>query len=416
MDIQLKKKPWYVKYRFYLISALCFLALFIYVIILSLGPKRLQISDEDVTIATVEDGRFLEYVDVEGIVQPILTIKINTMESGFVKEIVREEGAMLRKGDTILVLSNPELLRTIDDEEDEWQRQQRTFQENDLEMQRKSLTLKQQTLDAEYEMKNLDQKLNIAREEYRMGIKSRAELTVAEEECDYKRRKLELQMQSLRHDSVSNSLRQELYSSDLERANKRRSRASQRVSELVVTAPIDGQLSYLSVTPGQQVSSGASIGEIKVLSNYKIHVSLNEYYIDRVSAGLPANISYQQKEFPLVVSKVVPEVKDRSFSADLVFEDEKPNNVRIGKSYRVKIELGQPESAMVIPRGDFYNYTGGRWIYKLSSDGKKAVKQEITVGRQNPRQYEITSGLTAGEKVIVSGYEKFGEAEIISIK
>ena len=223
-------------------------------------------------------------------------------------------------------------------------------------------------------------------------------------------------MEGLRHDSTVTIIRQELMNNDLEREKKKFSRACERLDKLVVKAPVSGQLSFIKVTPGQQVGTGESIAEIKVLDQFKIHAALNEYYIDRVTTGLPAMVNYQNQKFPLRITKVVPEVKDRNFDVDLVFTEDKPDNVRIGKSYRIQIELGQPEDAVTIPKGDFFQYTGGQWIYKLNASGDRAVKVPISVGRQNPRQYEILEGLKQGDRVIVSGYERFGDVEELIIK
>ena len=416
MDIQLKPKPWYIKYRYYIVAGVAFLAFVVYVITLIVGPRQLSIDAENYKIVEVENGHFLEYVDVEGITQPILTLQINAMESGFVNRIVAEEGAILNEGDTILVLTNPELLRSIEDEHDSWQNSQRNYREQEIEMEQKSITLRQQALDASHQMARLDKSLKQSREEYRMGIKSKAELEVEEEEYEYQKQKTQLQMQSLRHDSIATRLRREMVVANREAEDKKLIRANNRTNGLVVRAPISGQLSYLAVTPGQQVSMGMSIGQIKDLSQYKVHTSLNEYYIDRITTGLPAKISYQDKTFPLSISRVVPEVKERSFDVDLVFSGQKPSNIRLGKSYRVQIELGKPERAIIIPRGDFYQHTGGRWIYRLSSDGKKATKVEIEIGRQNPQHYEIVDGLNEGDRVIVSGYDKFGDVEELVIE
>ena len=416
MDIQLKPKPWYIKYRYYIVAGVAFLAFVVYVITLIVGPRQLSIDAENYKIVEVENGHFMEYVDVEGITQPILTLQINAMESGFVSRIVAEEGAILNEGDTILVLTNPELLRSIEDEHDSWQNSQRNYREQEIEMEQKSITLRQQALDASHQMARLDKSLKQSREEYRMGIKSKAELEVEEEEYEDQKQKTQLQMQSLRHDSIATRLRREMVVANREAEDKKLIRANNRTNGLVVRAPISGQLSYLAVTPGQQVSMGMSIGQIKDLSQYKVHTSLNEYYIDRITTGLPAKISYQDKTFPLSISRVVPEVKERSFDVDLVFSGQKPSNIRLGKSYRVQIELGKPERAIIIPRGDFYQHTGGRWIYRLSSDGKKATKVEIEIGRQNPQHYEIVSGLNDGDRVIVSGYDKFGDVEELVIE
>jgi len=414
MDFKIEKKPWYIRYRYYLMAAAAFLVFLIYVISLSLGPRTLRIEKDNIMIAEVVDGKFMEYVDVEGLVQPILTIKVNTREAGSVERIVNEEGSMLKKGDTILVLSNPELMREIEDERDNWENQRYTYKEREIEMEQKSLSLKQQTLQAQYEMNRLQKNFGLEKEEYEMGIKSKAQLEVALEEYNYNLQKTALQMESLSHDSAMTVVRKELLRNEMERGQKKYLRSMDRMDGLVVRAPIDGQLSYVNATPGQQVASNQNIAEIKVLDQFKVHTQLSEYYIDRISTGLPATINYQGKRYPLKITKVVPEVKDRMFDVDLVFTGEMPDNVRVGKSFRVQIELGQPEEAIVMPRGNFYQATGGQWIFKVNGD--KAVKVPLSIGRQNPQQYEVTSGLMPGDLVIINGYDTFGEAEELLLK
>lgn len=416
MDIKIEKKPWYIRHRYYLLGGIVFVIFLIYVISLSFGPRKLRIETDNIQIAEVKDDKFMEYVDVEGLIQPILTIKINTREAGSVERIIGEEGTMMKKGDSILVLSNPDLLRSIEDQRDEWEKQRITYKEKEIEMEQKSLTLKQQTLQTQYEMDRLAKSFGLDKEEYKMGIKSKAQLEVLEDEYNYKLQNSALQMESLRHDSAVTIIRKDLLKNDLEREQKKFTRSLERMNNLVVTAPVAGQLSFVKVTPGQQVASGESIAEIKVLDQYKIHTSLSEYYIDRITTGLPATINYQGKRYPLKITKVVPEVKDRMFDVDLVFTGDMPDNVRVGKSFRVQIELGQPEQAIVIPRGNFYQSTGGQWIYKVNSSKTKAIKVPLTIGRQNPQQYEITEGLQPGELVVVTGYDTFGDAEELILK
>jgi len=411
MDIKLEKKPWYIRYRYYLAGGVVFLAFLIYVIILSAGPRKLRIDAESLQMAEVKNDKFMEYVDVEGLVQPILTIKVNAREAGSVSRIVGEEGNMMKQGDTILVLENLDLLRTIEDQRDEWEKQLITYREKEIEMEQQSLTLQQQALQTDYELEKLRKSFELEKEEYRMGIKSKAQLQVSEDEYRYKEKTARLQRQSLRHDSAVSIIRRDLLLNDRERERKKYERSCQRLNDLVVCAPISGQLSFVSVTPGQQVQSGASIAEIKVLDQFKVHTSLSEYYIDRITTGLPATILYQGKRYPLKITKVVPEVKDRMFDVDLVFTADMPDNVRVGKSFRVQIELGQPEDALVIPRGNFYQATGGQWIYKLNKDKTRAVRVPLTIGRQNPQQYEVTDGLQPGDWVITTGYDNFGDAE-----
>ncbi len=411
MDIKLEKKPWYIRYRYYLAGAFLVCCGLIYVIVLASGPRRLRISAEHIQIEEVKQADFMEYVDVEGIVHPILTIIVNTREAGNVDQIIGEEGSLLKKGDTILTLTNPNLMREIEDQQDEWEKQRISYQEKALEMEQKSLTLKQQTLEAEYELNKIRKSFSLEKEEYAMGIRSKAQLEVSEDEYRYKTESTRLKLKSLQSDSSMTVIRKELLQNDRDREEKKLIRSRQRIEDLVVRSPIDGQLSFVKVTPGQQVAAGENIAEVKVMDQFKIHTSLSEYYIDRVTTGLPAAITYQGKRYPLKISKVIPEVKDRLFEVNLVFTGEMPENVRLGKSFRVQIELGQPEQALVVPRGNFYQQTGGQWIYKVNADKTRAVKVPVTIGRQNPRQYEITEGLQPGDLVIVSGYDTFGEAE-----
>ena len=414
MDIKIEKKPWYIRYRAYLLAGGAFIIFLIYVISLSLGPRKLRIEGDNIQIAEVKNGKFMEYVDVEGLVQPILTIQVNTRESGSVDRIVAEEGTLLKKGDTILVLSNPDLLREIEDQRDEWENQRYSYKEREIEMEQKSLALKQQALQAQYEMNRLQKSFGLEKEEFKMGIKSKAQLEVSEAEYNYNLKKTALQMESLSHDSAMTIIRKDLLRNEMERGQKKYLRSMERLEGLVVRAPINGQLSYVKATPGQQVGSNSNIAEIKVLDQFKIHTQLSEYYIDRITTGLPATVNYQGKRYPLKITKVVPEVKDRMFDVDLVFTGEMPENVRVGKSFRVQIELGQPEDALVMPRGNFYQATGGQWIYKVKDD--KAIRVPLTIGRQNPQQYEVTEGLQAGDLVIVTGYDTFGEAEELILK
>ena len=416
MDRPIEKKPVYYRYRWHIAGCIAFVILLVYVSIVASGGRKLRTEADNLIIGEAQADKFMEYVDVEGVVQPILTIKINAREAGSVERIVAEEGTMMEKGDTILTLTNPDLIRTIDDQRDEWEKQLISFQEKEIEMEQKSLNLQQQALQTDYDLNRLRKSFALDKEEYRMGIKSKAQLEVSEDEYNYKVKNAHLQRESLRHDSAVTVIRKDLIRNDRERERKKYERACERLGNLVVKAPVTGQLSFVKVTPGQQVASGESIAEIKVLDQYKVHTSLSEYYIDRITTGLPATINYQGRKYPLRITKVVPEVKDRTFDVDLVFMGDMPDNVRVGKSFRVQIELGQPEEALVIPRGNFYQSTGGQWIYKLNTTKTKAVRVPLGIGRQNPQQYEITEGLQPGDWVITTGYDTFGEAEELIMK
>lgn len=416
MDRILEQAPWYIKHKYYLIGGAAVLALIVYAISLSFGPTKLRIDEDRVKIGDAKVAPFLEYVDVEGLIQPILTLRVNTRESGSVLRILAEEGQTIHEGDTIIVMSNPELERAIEDQRDELARQHTSYEEQKIEQEKLRLSLKKQVLEAKYEMQRLNKNIVLNREEHDMGIMSKAQLEVAEDEFRYKQERTELDLLSLRNDSASTVLRQQIMARDMAREQKKYRRSQERLNDLVVIAPCDGQLSYISANLGQHIGAGDQIAEIKILTDYKVHASLNEYYIDRIASGLPANIKYQNHEFPLHITKVVPEVRNRVFDIDLVFEKEKPSNIRVGKSYRLQIELGKAEDALIIPRGDFYQNTAGQWIYRLDKSGTKAIRTPISIGRQNPSQYEIIDGLKAGDRVITTGYDQLGDAEVIILK
>ncbi|MDR1813293.1 MAG: efflux RND transporter periplasmic adaptor subunit [Tannerella sp.] len=416
MDIQLKKKPFIVRYKYYLITGTAFVGLLIYMLIAASGPQRLKYDADKLTIATVKQDKFLEYLDVEGLIQPKLTIKLNSEEAGSVDRIVAEDGALLHAGDTILVLKNPELVRTIEDERDNLAKQQVSYREKEIQMERQSSELKRQSLETVYQLEKQQKEIMLDREEFNIGIKSKAQFEVAEDAYKYNQENTRLLLEELRHDSLLNSIQTELMRSDLLREERRFARSLERLDKLIVRAPVDGQVSFISVIPGERVSAGQNIGELKLIDQIKISTKVSEYYIDRIALGLPASITYQNARYPLKITKINPEVRDRQFEVDLVFTDERPDNVRIGKSYRVQIELEQPEEALVVERGNFFQYTGGQWVFRVDETGERARKTQVSIGRQNPRQYEILNGLNAGDKIIVTGYDNFGNAEEIVLR
>jgi HlyD family secretion protein len=393
-----------------------FVGLLIYMLIAASGPQRLKYDADKLTIATVRQDKFLEYLDVEGLIQPKLTIKLNSEESGSVERIIAEDGALLRAGDTILVLKNPDLVRTIEDERDNLAKQQFTYREKELQMERQSSELKRQSLQTVYQLEKQQKEIVLDREEFNMGIKSKAQFEVAEDAYAFNQENTRLLLEEMRHDSLLNAVQTELMRSDLNREERRFARSLERLDKLTVRAPVDGQVSFISVIPGERVGAGQNIGELKLIDQVKICTKVSEYYIDRIALGLPASITYQNERYPLKITKINPEIRDRQFEVDMVFTGVRPDNVRIGKSYRVQIELEQPEEALVVERGNFFQYTGGQWIFRLDASGQKARKTPVAIGRQNPRQYEILSGLDVGDRVLINGYDNFGNAEEIILK
>ncbi len=415
MDIQLKEKAWYVKYRFHIAAAVVILSLVVYMLVLALSPSRQRVNASSVRVVNVLKGNFVEYVNSDGVLHPIQTHRINAKEGGLVQRVVADNGSVVRKGDTILVLSNPELERNIDDMRDSYRKSVNNYKERIIEMEQKSLTLQQQTLQTAYELRRLEKQYNLDCEEFRMGIKSKAELEVSQDEYNYRKRAAELQMKSLVQDSAMNVIRREMLDADLATEKKMLQRSSERLLDLVIFATADGQLSNLSVTSGKQVGAGEELCEIKVLDSYKLRLNVSEYFIDRITVGQPATVNYGGNTYNLFVSRVVPEVNNGTFTVEMLFADSVPDNARVGKSYLTRIELGSATTALLLPKGDFYVKTAGKWIYRLCADGRRAVRVPLELGLQNPMYYEVKSGLSSGDKVIVAGYDIMGDAEEIII-
>ena len=411
MDYKLPPKKWYIKYRIHIVAGLLGIGLIVLLIKVSTGPKVLRVNSESVQFATVISGEFSEYVNADGTLQPIQSIKVYTRESGYVEQVLRQDGAMVSKGDTILTMSDPELERAIESERESWRRQNRSYRTSMIEMEQRSLTLSQSMLQTQYELGRVEKQHDLALEEYRMGIRSKAQMEVADEEYRYKMETERLQLESRRQDSVLNVIRREELEDGLREARQKMERAEARLNDLVVTAPADGQLSGLAVEPSQRISAGTAIADVKRLDSFRMRLGINEFYIDKISAGQPATITYEKKTYPMTIASTVPEIKGGQFDVFLVFTDSMPDNARIGKSYQARIELGGQEQSVVVPKGNFYNYTHGQWVFKVNASHTHAVRVPVSIGRQNPRHYEITDGLQPGDEIIITGYERISDAD-----
>ena len=411
MDYKLPPKKWYVKYRIHIVAGLLGLGLIIMLIRVSTGPKIIRINSDSVQTATVSAGEFSEYVNADGTLQPIQTIKVYTREGGFVENLLVQDGALVHKGDTLMILSDPDLMRTIESERDKWRKQNRSYRTSMIEMDQRRLSLAQNILQTKYELKRLEKEHNLAIEEYKMGIKSKAQLDVADEEYNYKMETVRLQLESRRQDSVLNAIRQEALKDELAEAHSQLLMTEARLNDLIVTAPADGQLSGLSLEPSQRISSGTAIADIKRMDQFRMRLSINEFYIDKIAVGQPATITYEKKTYPMTISSTVPEIKNGSFDVFLVFTDSMPDNARIGKTYQARIEMGGQAQSIIVPKGNFYNYTHGSWVFKMNESRTHAVRVPVSIGRQNPRHFEILDGLNPGDEIIVTGYDRIADAD-----
>ena len=411
MDVKLPPKKWYVKYRIHIVAGILAAGLIGMLIKVSTGPKIIRINSDSVQTATVSAGEFSEYVNADGTLQPIQTIKVYTREGGFVENLLVQDGALVHKGDTLMILSDPDLMRTIESERDKWRKQNRSYRTSMIEMDQRRLSLAQNILQTKYELKRLEKEHNLAIEEYKMGIKSKAQLDVADEEYNYKMETVRLQLESRRQDSILNAIRQEALKDELAEAHSQLLMTEARLNDLIVTAPADGQLSGLSLEPSQRISSGTAIADIKRMDQFRMRLSINEFYIDKIAVGQPATITYEKKTYPMTISSTVPEIKNGSFDVFLVFTDSMPDNARIGKTYQARIEMGGQAQSIIVPKGNFYNYTHGSWVFKVNAQHTHAVRVPVSIGRQNPRHFEILEGLNPGDEIIITGYDRISDAD-----
>ena len=418
MDIKLPKKPWYVKYRMYIIGGTVLAGLIIYALVLQLGPRTLKVKIAEEQIATVSEGDFLEYIDVNGVVCPATSMRVNAKEGGTVERICCHNGDILKRGDTILILSNPKVLEEMAAERQSYELQQMQHRQQLIEMQQKSITLRSQALQANFELKKISKDFELAEEEARMGVRSKAQLEVASDEYEYNRRRTLLNIESLHQDSVLNVINRQLIQQQMAIEAQKLENSNKRRDALVVLAPTDGQIGNLNATIGAQVSAGEQVGEIGVLTDYKVTARLNEYYIDRIQTGLSATAIQKGHKYAFEVSHTTPQVQDHSFAIELKAQPTLNSqlstlNFSVGQTLRLQIELGKPERRLIIPRGNFYAQTSGQWIMKVDETGHSARRVPIKLGRQNTEHYEVISGLNPGDRVLVTGYEAFGDAIVV---
>ena len=387
----------------------------IFVLWLLLRDKSstLKVDANTVTIGDVRLGEFDDYVRVSGQVQPITVVQVSLLEGGVVEEKLIEEGSMVKKGDVLVRLSNNTLGLQILQSEADLAEQENFLRNTTVTMEQEKLDLEKQRLEYTIDTERKKRKYEQYRRLDEDGLVAREEYLQAKEDYELAVKSLELVIARQKQDSIYRSIQIGNLEESLESMRRSIQLVRQRVENLNVKSPIDGQLGSLDVILGQSIPEGTKIGQVNDLSDYKIEARIDEHYIDRVQSGLSATFERQGANFSTVVEKVYPEVTEGQFKADFYFEGERPDNIRIGQTYYLNLQLGQPTQSVYIPRGVFYQSTGGTWIYVLSEDGTRAYRRDIRIGRQNPQYYEVLEGLQPGERVIISNYENYGKSDVL---
>ena len=389
------------------------LAIFILWLILRDNSATLRVNAESLIINEVTQGEFNDYIRVSGQVQPMTTIQVSPQEGGLVQEIVTEEGSKVKAGDIIVRLTNDNLDLQILNSEAELAEKENILRNTLISMEKQKLSLRQDKLQLQTEVARLRRKYGQNKALYEDKLIAREEYLTAREDYELAAGKLQLVKERAQQDSLYRSVEIEQMQESLDNMRKNMLMIRRRKDNLTIKSPIDGELGLLDVVLGQSISAGMKIGQINNLDSYKIEAQIDEHYIDRVTAGLSATFQRQNESYGAIIRKVYPEVRDGKFKADFKFEGETPDNVRSGQTYYLNLQLGQPENAVLVPRGTFYQKTGGKWIFVVAPEGGRAMRREIRIGRQNPQYYEVLEGLNPGEKVITSGYDSFGDNEVL---
>ena len=389
--------------------------LLVFVIYLIARPnnKTLRVDKDSLTVSTAVKGEFNDYIRISGRVQPMTTIQLSPQEGGIVEKILIEEGSPVKAGDAILILNNDNLDLQILNSEAELAEKENILRNTQIQMEQQKLDVRQNVLEYGTQVERLRRAYEQQKALYEEKLIAKEDYLKAEEDYRLAKQKYDLILERSKQDSLYRGTQIDRMEESLDNMQLNMQMIRKRKSNLVVKAPIDGELGLLDVVLGQSIASGTKIGQINSVGVYKVEAQIDEHYIDRVVAGLSATFERQGETYSTVIRKVYPEVRDGKFKADFKFDGEQPDNIRAGQTYYLNLQLGQPEEAVIIPRGTFYQKTGGKWIYVVNKDGNKAVKREIRIGRQNPQYYEVLEGLEPGEKVITSGYDTYGDSDVL---
>lgn len=416
MDIQLEKKKGIQKKHLpYLVAGGLAVLLLGWILWRSNAASQ-TVEAASLNIAEVDYGEFNDYIRINGSAEPFSVVQLSPEEGGIVREKVVEEGAHVKKGDVILRLSNSSLDLQILNAESELAEKQNLLRNTQVTMQQDKLNNETEKVQLDMDTRRKQRTYLQYERLYEERLVSREEYLQAREDYEVSQRKYGLVTERLKQDSIYRTIQMDQMEDNLQNMRRNVLLIRERKEKLEVRATIDGELGLLDAELGQNIVAGQMVGQINDLSDFKVVAQLDEHYIDRVSNGLPASMERQGTRFAMKIRKVYPEVREGRFRTDLVFAGKRPENIRSGQTYYIDLQLGESTEGVLLPRGTFYQATGGKWIFVVDKDGRKAYRRSIRIGRQNPQYYEVLEGLEKGEKVIISGYEAFKDNEVLILK
>jgi HlyD family secretion protein len=415
MDRKIEKKGLKKKHIWIGVSSLVFILV---VLQLAFGDKsaKLNVELDKIAIGEVTADKYQDYISVNGTVEPIQTIYLDAVESGRVEEKLIEEGTRVKKGDVILKLSNYNLLLDISSNEADVTRAVNDLKTARITLENQNLQTRSSVLQLQYALRKLQRQFNNNQKLFSQNLVSKEEFEYSKEQFEETSMQLELQQQKFIRDSMYTKVRIAADEESIERMQRNLNLTRRRLDDLDIKASVDGELATLHPEVGEVINYGSRIGTINILDSYKMRVLIDEHYITRITRGLPGDFEFASQKNTLKITKIYPEVSNGTFAVDMVFTSPIPAQIRIGQTARIHLELGESEDALLLPKGGFYQSTGGQWIFVVDPSGNLAVRRKIRLGRQNPRFYEVLEGLEKGEKVIISDYENFGDADKLLLR
>jgi len=415
MDRKIEKKKWTLKKIAYLAGSAIILFLIVYSLTSVGGGATLRVDSEKIIVSEVKRGEFQEFIPVNGTVMPINTFYLDAVQGGGVVEIFIEEGSIVNKGDSILRLENTDLHLDIMYREALLFEQINNLRNTKLAIEQYNLSLKSEVLDMDLRIQNSKRDFEVQKAMREKDHNSQIEYDAAKDNYEYWVRKRKLTLESQRTDSLLRAIQLQQLDASVERMQNNLEVVKQKLENLVVRAPISGQLTSLNAEIGQLKSRGQRLGQIDVLDGFKIRATIDEYYISRVSKGQEGEVTVGDRSYKLAIDKVYTEVVDGRFQIDLIFGKSAPDGIRRGQTMRIRLALGELSEATLLARGGYYNETGGNWIFVVDESEDFAIRRKIKLGRMNPQNYEVLEGLEPGEKVIISSYDNYGDFERLTL-
>ncbi|MGN6541366.1 MAG: efflux RND transporter periplasmic adaptor subunit [Ginsengibacter sp.] len=416
MDRVIEKKKWSSKRILTIVGIVALVALIAASYYFTSGKSKLNVDTDRVTISEIQKGTFQEFIPVNGVVLPLTTIYLDAVEGGRVEEKYVDDGAMMKKGQPILRLSNTDIQLGLVTQQTNVYNLLTQMQISKNAAQQNTVSKLNQMTDVESELKEAERIYNLDKHLYEQKAIGSQEFQKAKNDYNYYLQKEKLTQQILHQDSLSNEQQIKQSRQAFEGSQNALNVMRQKVGDLIVRAPIDGQLTSLDAEIGQSKNKGERLGQIDVLSGYKVRVDIDEHYISRIFIGLKGEFDFNNKTYKLEIKKVYTQVTNGRFQVDMEFVGDVPQGIRRGQTLQIRLALSDETQALLLPKGGFYQQTGGNWIFKVSADGKTAYKTDIQLGRQNPDYYEVLSGLKPGDKVVTSSYENYGDMQELVLK